>query len=130
MAKLPPVEIFEKYEEEIASNPAYAGMPDLRFPDGHIQWEAPSNRKSGAFRDSHDKRLAWWKRKAEEVGVSINEDKWISKVAKLIHPTKRKPCKVCGRVMDIRYCHQKIKRNGGFDFSKLLRKSKNDKQQF
>ena len=24
----------------------------------------------------------------------------------------------------------KIKRNGGFDFSKLLRKSKNDKQQF
>jgi len=26
--------------------------------------------------------------------------------------------------------HQKIKRNGGFDFSKLLRKSKNDKQQF
>lgn len=105
MAKLPPVEIFEKYEEEIASNPAYAGMPDLRFPDGHIQWEAPSNRKSGAFRDSHDKRLAWWKRKAEEVGVSINEDKWISKVAKLIHPTKRKPCKVCGRVMDIRYCY-------------------------
>jgi hypothetical protein len=25
---------------------------------------------------------------------------------------------------------EKIKRNGGFDFSKLLRKSKNDKQQF
>ena len=23
-----------------------------------------------------------------------------------------------------------VKRNGGFDFSKLLRKSKNDKQQF
>ena len=29
-----------------------------------------------------------------------------------------------------RYFIHKIKRNGGFDFSKLLRKSKNDKQQF
>lgn len=105
MAKLPPNEAFEKYEEEIISDPAYIGMPDLYFPDGRIQWEAPSNRKGGAFRDSHDKRLAWWKRKAAEIGVSTSEDKWISKVAKQIHPTKLKPCKCCGRVMDIRYCY-------------------------
>lgn len=105
MPKLPPNEVFEEYEERIATDPAYAGMPDLYKADGGIQWEAPSNRGAGQFQFTHDKRLAWWKRKAEQVGISTSEDKWISKVAKLIHPTKKKPCKVCGRVMDIRYCY-------------------------
>ena len=80
-------------------------MPDLRHDDGTIQWEAPSNRGSGAFQFSHDKRYQWWVEKAAEVGISTDEDKWISKVAKKIHPTKLHPCKVCGRVMDIRYCY-------------------------
>ena len=110
MPTLQPDEDFLRYEEEIVSNPTYAGMPDLRYPDGRIQWEAPSNRQGGEFRDSHDKRYAWWRRKAEEVGISTSDDHWISKVAKLIHPTKRRPCKVCGRVMDIRYCYL----NSGF----------------
>lgn len=105
MPKLPPNEVFERYEEEIVTDPAYAGMPDLYKADGGIQWEAPSNRGAGQFQFTHDKRLAWWKKKAEEVEISTSEDKWISKVAKLIHPTKQKPCKCCGRIMDIRYCY-------------------------
>lgn len=110
MPRIQPDEEFEHYEEMIVNDPAYAGMPDLRYPDGRIQWEAPSNRRGGEFRDSHDKRYAWWRDKAAEVGISTDEDKWISKVAKLIHPTKTRPCKVCGRVMDIRYCYL----NSGF----------------
>lgn len=98
-------EAFLQYEEEIVSHPAYAGMPDLRHDDGTIQWEAPSNRGSGVFQFSHDKRYQWWVEKAKEIGISTDEDKWISKVAKTIHPTKQHPCKVCGRVMDIRYCY-------------------------
>lgn len=98
-------EAFLQYEEEIASHPAYAGMPDLRHDDGTIQWEAPSNRSSGKFQFSHDKRYKWWESKASEVGISTDENQWISKVAKLIHPTKQRPCKVCGRIMDIRYCY-------------------------
>lgn len=98
-------EAFLQYEEEIVTHPAYAGMPDLRHDDGTIQWEAPSNRGSGVFQFSHDKRYQWWIEKAAEVGISTDEDKWISKVAKKIHPTKLHPCKVCGRVMDIRYCY-------------------------
>ena len=105
MPKLPPNEVFERYEEEIVTDPAYAGMPGLYKADGGIQWEAPSNRGAGQFQFTHDKRLAWWKKKAEEVEISTSEDKWISKVAKLIHPTKQKPCKCCGRIMDIRYCY-------------------------
>lgn len=98
-------EAFLQYEEEIANHPAYAGMPDLRHDDGTIQWEAPSNRGAGVFQFSHDKRYQWWVEKAAEIGISTDEDKWISKVAKTIHPTKLHPCKVCGRVMDIRYCY-------------------------
>lgn len=98
-------EAFLQYEEEIATHPAYAGMPDLRHEDGTIQWETPSNRGSGIFQFSHDKRYQWWVRKAKKIGISTDEDKWISKVAKTIHPTKLHPCKVCGRVMDIRYCY-------------------------
>ena len=96
---------FSKYKEFIASHPAYRGMPDLRYPDGRIQWEAPSNRKSGEFKDSHDKRLQWWKNKAAEVGISTTEDKWISKVAKKIHPTGIRPCPVCGKELEIRYAY-------------------------
>ena len=98
-------EAFLQYEEEIVAHPAYAGMPDLRHDDGTIQWEAPSNRGSGVFQFSHDRRYQWWVEKAKEIGISTDEDKWISKVAKTIHPTKQHPCKVCGRVMDIRYCY-------------------------
>lgn len=96
---------FLQYEEEIVSNQAYDGMPDLRHEDGSIQWEAPSNRGAGEFQFSHDKRYQWWLQKAAEIGISTDEDKWISKVAKRIHPTKLHPCKVCGRIMDIRYCY-------------------------
>lgn len=67
--------------------------------------EAPSNRGAGKFQFSHDKRYKWWVEKAAEIGISTDEDKWISKVAKRIHPTNQRPCKVCERIMDIRYCY-------------------------
>jgi len=97
--------VFTEYMQEIADHEAYAGMPDLRYEDGRIQWEAPSNRTGGQFRDSHHRRRDWWAAKAAEVGVSTSEGQWISRVAKTIHPTKLKPCKKCGRVMDIRYVY-------------------------
>lgn len=128
-ANLEAAEAFLQYEEEIVNNPAYAGMPDARRADGSIQWEAPSNRSEGQFQFTHDKRYKWWMNKAAEVGISTNEDKWISKVTKKIHPTKQHPCKVCGRIMDIRYCYlssnfiKRVKKlpfyNNDLDFNEL-----------
>jgi Alw26I/Eco31I/Esp3I family type II restriction endonuclease len=86
-------------------HPNYAGMPDVYMDNGEIQWEAPSNRKSGKHKETYHRRLDWWKNKAIEVGIDPNSDQWISRTAKLIHPTKKRPCKVCGRVMDIRYAY-------------------------
>lgn len=96
---------FIEYAEEIVANPVYEGMPDVRLDDGSIQWEAPSNRSSGKFQFTYEKRLNWWKAKADEIGISTTSNQWISKVAKTIHPTGFKPCKVCGNVMDIRYSY-------------------------
>src|SRR4051812_11794839 len=67
--------------------------------------EAPSNRKSGKHKDTHHRRRDWWRGKAVEVGIDPNTSHWISTTAKLIHPTKKKPCKSCGRIMDIRYAY-------------------------
>ncbi len=96
---------FVAYMEFIAKHPRYAGMPDAYAAENKIQWEAPSNRGSGKFKDTHHKRRDWWRRKARELGISIAAEKWISKTAKRLHPTGKKPCKRCGRVLEIRYAY-------------------------
>jgi len=96
---------FVAYMEFIARHPNYSGMPDAYAAETKIQWEAPSNRGSGKFKDTHHKRRDWWRRKARELGISTAAEEWISKAAKQLHPTGRKPCKRCGRVLEIRYAY-------------------------
>lgn len=97
---------FLEYVKFIANHATYAGMPDAFLENGEVQWETPSNRTGGKFKDSHLKRLNWWRKKALSIGIDpTNGDKWISRTAKTIHPTKEKPCKNCGRVLDIRYVY-------------------------
>ena len=91
--------------EFIVAHPVYAGMPDAFYEPGRIQWEAPSNRATGQFKDTHGKRLKWWALQACKLGISTSSEKWISRVAKQIHPTKKKPCKICGRVLELRYVY-------------------------
>lgn len=89
----------------IVEHPNYKGMPDAIKPDGKVQWEAPSNRSGGLYKDTHHLRRDWWRAKAAEIGVSDQEDKWISRVAKTIHPTGEKPCKRCGQIVRISYVY-------------------------
>jgi Alw26I/Eco31I/Esp3I family type II restriction endonuclease len=96
---------FVEYMKAIVEHPNYAGMPDAVKPDGKIQWEAPSNRGGGLYKDTHHKRRDWWRTKAAAIGLSGQEDKWISRVAKTIHPTGEKPCKRCGQVLRIAYVY-------------------------
>ena len=97
---------FLQYTRFISENLAYKGMPDVYNSKGNIQWEAPSNRSGGMFKDTHQKRLNWWREKANSLGIDPTKgDSWISRTAKLIHPTKLKPCKRCGREMAIQYAY-------------------------
>lgn len=96
---------FVAYMVGIVNHSTYADMPDAVKPDGKIQWEAPSNRKSGEYQHTHQKRRDWWANKATAIGISPKSDKWISQTAKRIHPFGNKPCKFCGNYMRIAYCY-------------------------
>lgn len=96
---------FVAYMVEIVTHPVYEGMPDAINAEGKIQWEAPSNRGGGQFQHTHRRRRDWWREKAHAIGVDCARDKWISQVAKTVHPTGMKPCKRCGRVMRIAYAY-------------------------
>ncbi len=97
---------FIQYMEFIANHKVYEGMPDAFTNDNKIQWEAPSNRNSGKHKNTHHKRSEWWRQKAISIGIDpIPHTKWISKTAKEIHPTLKKPCKRCGKVMELRYVY-------------------------
>ena len=47
---------FIRYMEFIANHETYRGMPDAFKEENKIQWEAPSNRSSGKYKDTHHKR--------------------------------------------------------------------------
>lgn len=97
---------FLEYAQKIVSHVNYSGMPDPIGERGEIQWEAPSNRQSGKFKDTHHRRREWWRQKALSIGIDPNTDStWISKTAKAIHPFGRKPCKTCGKELEIAYAY-------------------------
>lgn len=96
---------FVTYMNFIANHENYAGMPDAFVDEGKIQWEAPSNRGTGRFKDTHHRRRDWWRAKARAMGISTESDQWISRCAKRLHPNGRKPCKRCGRVLELRYVY-------------------------
>jgi Alw26I/Eco31I/Esp3I family type II restriction endonuclease len=96
---------FIRYMEFIANHETYRGMPDAFNEENKIQWEAPSNRSSGKYKDTHHKRREWWRRKAVSISINPESAKWISRTARQVHPTLKKPCKRCGRVMELRYIY-------------------------
>src|SRR3989304_1135361 len=96
---------FIAYMKKIVTHPNYLGMPDAIKEDGKIQWEAPSNRQSGKFKDTHHKRRDWWRKKSQEIGIDQSSPVWISETAKAIHPFGRKPCKRCGKELRIVYAY-------------------------
>lgn len=118
---------FVKYMASIVTHPVYQNMPDSIKDDGKVQWEAPSNRASGKYQHTHQKRRIWWQAKAKQIGIDAASDQWISRTAKIIHPTGEKPCKRCGMVLQIAYVYSnailinKIKKafEADFDISPL-----------
>lgn len=89
---------FKNYMQFIVTHTNYLGMPEVYKKDGSIRWVVTGKSEIGK------KRLEWWKIKAKEYNIPI-EGKWISKVAKTIHPTKVKICQTCGKELNIAYVY-------------------------
>ena len=88
---------FIKYMEFIVEHPNYQGLPYRRTEDGRIVWVATKNSKLG------QERLKWWQARRRD-GESLRD------VAFRLHPTKKRPCQICGRVMEIGYVYPSFNR--------------------
>ena len=89
---------FKQYMEMIVNHPNYNGYPYRRKEDGSIVWVA--TRKSPLGK----RRVDWLNEKRISLGIP-REQGWISSVAYAIHPTKSKPCQVCGTVLSLEYIY-------------------------
>jgi len=97
---------FIEYMKFIVMHDNFKDMPDAYCNSGDVQWATPSNRSSGKFKDSHRKREIWWQKKAMQLGIEVDEgNAWKNRTAKVNHPTKMKPCVICGKIMDLRYSY-------------------------
>lgn len=89
---------FIKYMKFIVNHPDYAGMPDVYKKDGTIRWVSTGKSEVGK------RRLIWWDNKRSTLGIK-KEGPWISKVARMIHPTGKKICQICGKEMSLDYIY-------------------------
>lgn len=88
---------FLEYENFIANHPNYKGLPIIKGNDGKYKWIATAQSEIGK------KRKAWAEAKGKELGIYNNTDGFYAKVMLEIHPTKTKPCQICGKSMSLYY---------------------------
>lgn len=89
---------FIDYMEEIVKHPNYKGIPYKRKDNGDISWIAAKKSEIGQA------RIEWAQAKAKKLGFSINPGVY-AKVMLEIHPTKIKPCQICGKEMSLYYIY-------------------------
>lgn len=108
---------FIEYMEKIVNNPNYKGIPYKRNNKGQIAWIAPKVGEIGK------KRIKWVLEKAKSLSYP-NIAGVYARVMFHIHPTKEKPCQICGRTMSLRYIYLnnvliKALNKIGFTFTEL-----------
>lgn len=109
---------FKEYMEFIVNHPNYKGIPYTRKESGEVAWIAAKQSEVGA------QRVAWALEKASQLGIK-NEPGIFAKVMLQIHPTKTKPCQICGREMSLYYVYlnsnfaKKINTTFGTEFTTL-----------
>lgn len=89
---------FLEYTRRIAEHENYEGMPDPYKDDGSVRWVVVGKSETGQA------RKAWWDSKREELGIQ-KQRFWRSKTARANHPTGRKPCQICGRILSVHYVY-------------------------
>lgn len=90
---------FKDYMEFIVNNKNYYGLPFEYKKNGDIKWVASPKSKIGI------KRQKWIDDKAQELGLDPKKSGSNAKVALKIHPTKEKPCQICGKTMSLYYVY-------------------------
>jgi Alw26I/Eco31I/Esp3I family type II restriction endonuclease len=89
---------FLEYTYDIARHENYEGMPDAYKDDGFVRWVVTGKSETGK------RRKEWWAQKRDELGVR-KEGQWPSRTSRVNHPTGKKPCQICGRVLRVDYVY-------------------------
>jgi Alw26I/Eco31I/Esp3I family type II restriction endonuclease len=89
---------FSRYQKWIVNHPNYLGIPFNEDKSGNPVWLAPAKSTVGAA------RIDWLDRQRESLSIP-KDDGWRAKTALAIHPTKTKPCQVCGNEMSLEYVY-------------------------
>ncbi len=109
---------FKEYMEFIVNHPNYKGIPYARKETGEVAWIAAKKSEVGG------QRVNWALNRASQLGIK-NEPGVFAKVMLQIHPTKTKPCQICGRKMSLYYIYlnsnfaKKINSTFGTEFTTL-----------
>lgn len=88
---------FLEYEEFIVNHSNYKGLPITKGKDGKYNWIATAQSEIGKGRKE------WALKKGKEFGINKNSSKFYADVMLSIHPTKTKPCQICGKSMSLYY---------------------------
>ena len=104
--KFQPPKEYVEYINMIADSPVYAGLPAIREPDGKINWQCSSG-KTTSFYKYFEGRFRWWVNTADKLGIpgTENSDDRLTVAARIIHPTKKKVCLVCGKARYVGYMY-------------------------
>ncbi len=94
-----------EYMKAIVEHPNYADMPNA-VQDGHINWQVSSG-KTTSFYKYYKARWAWWAKKADSLKLtgSGNSDSRFSTAARIIHPDRLRPCRLCGKKLNVGYMY-------------------------
>lgn len=88
---------FLEYEKFIVNHPNYKDLPITKGKDGKYNWIATAQSEIGKM------RKAWAKNKGLDLGISSHTDGFFAAVMLAVHPTKTKPCQICGKSMSLYY---------------------------
>lgn len=91
------------YMEMVVSHPTFADMPNA-VSNGRINWQVSSGRTTSYY-EFYPDRFDWWVRKADELGLpgQGNSNDRFTVAARLINPTGKRPCRLCGEERDVGY---------------------------
>lgn len=89
---------FLNYTNFIINHGNYKGLYYERKSDGRVEWVVVGKSKKGQL------RRKWWGEKCRENGIKIQAGCY-AKIARIIHPTKKHVCQICGREMSVFYVY-------------------------
>ncbi len=90
---------FLEYMDFIAENKNYDGLAIKKDDKGNLKWIASAKSEIGK------QRIEWAKNKGKQLNINENTPGFYAKVMFKIHPTKEKPCQICGKTMSLYYLY-------------------------